>query len=421
MTKTRSVPLVVMAMLVAALVAVPGMAQSPSASQAPSPSTVQKVILDSDMVELFDDGMAMIMLDRSPDIDLLGVTVVAGNSPMPKGVATGVRQLEAIGSTTPIYEGSRYGIKFWRGANPAALAAEEVVSPVTGWAGYLKPYETGSAADPMADWQQVYQDVYGEQPTYGYVYGPGKPDPNGNDEAVQFLIDSVDKYPGEITIVAIGPLTNIARAIMQDPTFSSKVKQIAYMGGSFYLPGNSSSAAEFNWWADPDAAKIAVRSQWGDPNSETYKLWGNQMIDGLEANNNTGGMPEDLYPKMVANTFPGIQELFLKREAEIKANDWGSVVPDNIWDLFAASWVIDPSTVLSWNDAERPASGVPEAMSGVYVDVDSDSGMNYGRATAFTDTQGPVGTQKGAIQNFIDEQHFWNDIVYPLTVDPSKQ
>ena len=399
------------ALLAVSVVATPAVAQDGA----------HKVILDTDMVELFDDGMAMLLLDRAPNIDLLGVTDVVGNTPMPTGVAMGARQLEAIGSTTPIYQGSRYGIRFWRGSNPEALAAEELFSPVVGWAGYMKPYLPGIAGDPMAEWDQVYQELYGEAPTYPYVYGPGSPDPDGNDEAVEFLVNTVHKYPGEVTIVAIGPLTNIARAIMADPTFSQNVKQIAYMGGSFYLPGNSSASAEFNWWADPDAAKIAVRSQWGDPESETYKLYGNQMIDGLEANWNTGPMPEDLYPKMVADTFPGIAALFQKREEEIKASGWGSIVPDNIWDRFAAGWVIDPSIVLSRNDSPRSDDGVPQPMSGVYVDVNSEYGIDYGKSTAFTADLGPVATQKAAIQNFIDEQKFWFDLVYPLTQDPSQQ
>src|SRR5690625_1460583 len=75
---------------------------------------VQKVILDTDMVELFDDGIAMILLDQAPNVDLLGVTVVAGNQSMPFGVATGAYQLEASGSEAPIYEGSRTGMRFWR-------------------------------------------------------------------------------------------------------------------------------------------------------------------------------------------------------------------------------------------------------------------------------------------------------------------
>ncbi len=94
-----------------------------------------KVILDADMVELFDDGTAMLLLERAPNIDLLGVTVVSGNTPMPAGVAAGVRQLEALGSEVPIYEGSRYGIRNWRGnkATPEVLAAELQISPITGW------------------------------------------------------------------------------------------------------------------------------------------------------------------------------------------------------------------------------------------------------------------------------------------------
>jgi inosine-uridine nucleoside N-ribohydrolase len=411
----KTLPLLAAVVLLAA-----SLGAAPVAAQEATDTSPQKVILDTDMVELFDDGMAMLLLDRAPNIDLLGVTDVAGNTPVGTGVAMGVRQLEALGSSTPIYEGSRYGIRFWRASNPDALAAEELFSPVVGWAGYLKPYMPGLAGDPLAEWDDVYQELYGEAPTYPYVYGPGNPDPDGNDEAVEFLVDTVREYPGEVTIVAIGPLTNIARAIMADPMFSRNVKQIAYMGGSFFLPGNSSASAEFNWWADPDAAKICVRSQWGDPDSESYQLWGNQMIDGLEANWNTGPMPEDLYPRLVADTFPGIRELFLKREAEIEAGGWGTIVPDNIWDLFAAAWVIDPSIVLSWNDAPRPEDGVPQPMSGVYVDVNSEYGIDYGKSTAFTADQGPVATQKAAIQSFIDEQRFWYDLVHPLATDEGR-
>jgi inosine-uridine nucleoside N-ribohydrolase len=390
-----------------------------SGGAAAAQDEVKKVILDTDMVEMFDDGMAMLLLDKAPNIDLLGVTVVAGNTPMPRGMATGAYQLEAIGSDTPLYAGSRLGIRNWR-AIPEVLEAELAISPITSWPGYLG--STGSDAidaDPMADWTAVYEFLYGEAPTYPHVYEPGMPDADGVGEAAQFLVDQVNQNPGEVTIVAIGPLTNIARAIMLDPTFPSKVKEIAYMGGSFYQPGNSSASAEFNWWADPDAAKISVRQQWGDPESESYQLYGNQMIAGLEANANTGGMPEDLYYQMVENTYPGMQELFLANEQRIADGGWGSVVPDNIWDLFAAAWVIDPAIVLSWNDAPRPEDGVPQPISGVYVDVNSEMGIDYGRSTAFSEDTGPVGARKAAIQNFIDEEKFWNEIVYPLSVDPA--
>ena len=108
----------------------------------------KKVILDTDMVELFDDGMAMLMLERAEDIDLLGVTVLSGNTPMPAGLAAGARQLEAMGSETPMYAGSRYGIRNWR-FDPEILAAEEVISPVVSWPGYLGHYDETIGGDPM--------------------------------------------------------------------------------------------------------------------------------------------------------------------------------------------------------------------------------------------------------------------------------
>jgi inosine-uridine nucleoside N-ribohydrolase len=97
-----------------------------------------------------------------------------------------------------------------------------------------------------------------------------------------------------------------------------------------------------------------------------------------------------------------------------------SARPTVCWDLFAAGYVIDPSIVLSWNDDPRPEGDVPDPMSGVYVDVDTNMGLDYGRSSAFTSDIGPVGTQKAAIQNFIDEEKFWNELVVPLSADPLK-
>jgi inosine-uridine nucleoside N-ribohydrolase len=372
------------------------------------------------MVELFDDGVAMIMLDRAPNIDLLGVTVVAGNTTMPRGLATGVRQLEAIGSDVPIYEGSRYGIRTWR-ADPEILAAELTVAPNLYYAGYLAADRSTVDKDPMADWREVYQHLYGEASTYPNVHEAGAPDAGGAEEAVEFLVDQVNAHPGEVTVVAIGPLTNIARAVLLDPTFPSKVKGIVYMGGSFYIPGNSSASAEFNWWADPDAAKVAVRQQWGDPSAESYATYGNQVISGLEAHEYTGAMPVDLYEQMKAESFPGIRELLERREVEYTEGgfpEW--IIPSGIWDLLAAAYVIDPSIVLSWNDAPRPEDGVPTAISGVFIDVNAEMGPDYGRSLAYTAEAGPVGARKAAIQSTIDVDRFWNDVVMPLVLDPAR-
>jgi purine nucleosidase len=86
-------------------------------------------------------------------------------------------------------------------------------------------------------------------------------EPKGADaDAVSFLIDSVMSSPGEITLVTIGPLTNIATAIQQAPKFAAALKNIVMMGGTAECAGNISPAAEFNYWQDPDAADIVFRS-----------------------------------------------------------------------------------------------------------------------------------------------------------------
>ncbi|MFT4615535.1 MAG: purine nucleosidase, partial [Bacteroidia bacterium] len=86
-------------------------------------------------------------------------------------------------------------------------------------------------------------------------------EPKGEDaDAVGFLIDRVLDSPGEITLVAIGPLTNVATAIQREPGFASAVNKIVMMGGTAECAGNISPAAEFNYWQDPEAADIVFRS-----------------------------------------------------------------------------------------------------------------------------------------------------------------
>ncbi len=383
----------------------------------------QKVILDTDMVDCFDDGIAMLVLDNSENIDLLGVTIVAGNNSMPNCTASAVYQLMVSDSDTPVYQGSRVPFRYFR-LDPEVMAAEQLIAPSYNNGGYLNRWardwdvnQGKLEMDPMSDWKDVYEAIYGSEPTYQYVYGPENPDASGNKDAVDFMIDQVNKYPGEIIIAAIGPCTNVARAILQDPTFPSKVKAIVYMGGAFFVPGNSSAAAELNWWLDPEAAKVCVRTQWGDPESETYAAYGNQVISGLEANVNTGAMPQDLFEKVLEETWPGIRELFDKKN--------GGIAPSNIWDVFAAAYIVDPSIVLSWNNDPRPESGEPDPITGVYIDVNAEMGPDYGRAIAYSADRGhakngPNGSRKAAIQSFIDEDKFWNEIVYPALTNTDK-
>ncbi|KAL2933716.1 Uridine nucleosidase 1 [Bienertia sinuspersici] len=78
--------------------------------------------------------------------------------------------------------------------------------------------------------------------------------------AAEFLVDKVSEYPGEVCILALGPLTNLALAIKRDSSFASKVKRIVILGGAFFALGNVNPAAEANIYGDPEAADIVFTS-----------------------------------------------------------------------------------------------------------------------------------------------------------------
>jgi inosine-uridine nucleoside N-ribohydrolase len=427
----------------------------------------KKVILDSDMRPGFDDGAAMVLLagymNRNGDkIDLLGVTVEPGNETQPRGFAHGVRQLEIIGAKNlvhvdgtkgiPIYMGARYGLRSDR-MNEEVMAAEWHLtggSRAVGYFGWVTnpTYSTNPNRDPMQPWQEFYKGTdpddtnYGKysvgEPTYPYAYYPAQRDGSshadldGIDNAVDFIVKTINDNPdNEVTILAIGPLTNIALALRKDPSIAGKVKEIVYMGGSFYMKGNSSAVAEFNWWADPEAAKICVRTPWGDQESATFEQYGNQIIDGLEAAVYLQALPTSV------DTVPSAADPSYS-EAEMKWFDQSQWFYDALveqcrfyrrlprssgaYDVIAAAYVIEPSVVTTWySDANRENPMTNNRnMVGFMVDVDSNYGTDYGRSTVYSNQSGPLGTQKAAIMANTAPVKFWNEIVAPAFVDPAK-
>src|SRR5262249_1476603 len=78
---------------------------------------------------------------------------------------------------------------------------------------------------------------------------------------VEFLISEIESHPGEITVLAIGPMTNLALALRLRPSIETKIKRLVFMGGAAGVKGNVSAAAEVNFWFDPEAARIVLRSR----------------------------------------------------------------------------------------------------------------------------------------------------------------
>jgi inosine-uridine nucleoside N-ribohydrolase len=185
---------------------------------------MHKVIFDTDPG--VDDAMALLFLHHHPEIDLLGVTTVFGN--------------HRIDITT---RNALFLKREWKIDAPVARGAGETLIP---------------------------HRVSHEPPVYihghdglGNIGVPETVDLQADPRpAAQFIIDTVRANPGEVTLVAVGRMTNLANALKQDPEIVSLVKEVVLMGGAFEVPGNVTPAAEANIHGDPEAADIVCTASW---------------------------------------------------------------------------------------------------------------------------------------------------------------
>jgi inosine-uridine nucleoside N-ribohydrolase len=178
------------------------------------------VIMDVDTG--VDDAVAIALATRLPELDLIGVTTVAGNVDVEKTTENSLRVLAALGcSSTPVYRGM---------SRPLARAFHDA-SEFHGASGL------GDAEFPPSP-------VHGQAET-----------------APEFIVRTVRERPGEITLIPVAPLTNIAVALALEPELPRLVKRVVIMGGAFLCPGNASPYAEYNIWADPEAAAIVANSE----------------------------------------------------------------------------------------------------------------------------------------------------------------
>ena len=196
------------------------------------------VVVDTDSGLFGDDGAAVVMLLRSPaQVTVPGITVVPGNVWAPQGAEYMLHILDLLKRPdVPVYMGAETPL-----ANTVAMAHEEERR----W-GKLE-YIGAFAHDANAIVPAVGAKLTGRKPH--------------RDGAVQFLISEIERRPGEVTILAIGPMTNIALALRLKPAIETKIKQIVFMGGNIKAPGNASPWAEFNFWFDPEAARMVLRSR----------------------------------------------------------------------------------------------------------------------------------------------------------------
>jgi inosine-uridine nucleoside N-ribohydrolase len=271
------------------------------------------VVIDTDSGLFGDDGAAVVMLLRSPEqVTVSGLTIVPGNVWAPQGAEYMLHILDLLRRPEiPVFTGVQAPLN-----NSAAMAREEERR----W-GKLE-YTGAFAYDPQAVIPAVGAKLTGRKPHH--------------DAAVQFLISEIERRPGEISILAIGPMTNIALALRLKPAIEMKIKQIVFMGGNIKAPGNASPWAEFNFWFDPEAARMVLRSRIPKKVMFALDVCNTAPIRKAEFEQiaSVHTPITELFREDLGNRYPG----FFKH-------------PDGVaymWDSLAAAYLIDSSFVTKW-------------------------------------------------------------------------
>lgn len=180
-----------------------------------------RIILDTDPG--IDDALALFLALASSDVQLEAITTVSGNVSVDLTTRNALALLELAG---------RPDIPVAKGCNHPLLRQPVYAAYVHGGNGL------GGVELPEPDRQPVGQ------------------------HAIDLIIEKIMATPQEITLVAIGPLTNIALALRREPRIAQYVREVVIMGGALRVPGNVTPAAEFNVYADPQAASIVLRGGW---------------------------------------------------------------------------------------------------------------------------------------------------------------
>jgi purine nucleosidase len=330
----------------------------------------RKVIINEDCSGPGGSNMqTLLMMIQSPQVEVLGITVVSGDQWRDEEVAHTLRLLEIIGRTDiPVVPGAEFPLvrtreesKFWQQR-------------------YGKVAYAGAWDDRWWHEASVVPPLPEGAPTT-------KP---ANENAANFLIRMVHKYPHQITIYEGGPMTNLALAISLDPGFPELVEELVFMGGSLNPETDNpeflnNPRHEFNFWFDPEAAAIVLRAKWKkivctptDISVKTHMTA--EMVKQIEAS----GTPAAKYVARFAMLWPGA---------------------DIMWDELAAAAWIDP-TIITRSETR-------------YMSVNLDHGASYGNTLTWALRENPrPGMQAVEIQFDLDTKKFY-DLFLRLMTSPT--
>ena len=294
----------------------------------------RSVLIDSDFHTFADDHEALALLaplHRAGELQLLGLTTVTGNT----WARTGFQHARAAADELGIGE-----------------------LPIVEGAGQPFLHRQADFAHRSRLYGAAFGGAWGNADLLEKQPAPRPAGNNGNDHAVGFLIDAVRGNPSPVTILAIGPLTNLALALRIAPDIVSNVDRVVCMGGAFFVPGNVTPSAEFNWWFDAEAAAVVLEEKLQldiVPLDATDRI----VLD-IDRYNDWRRRYAD---------HPMFRRYHAPKYASVFADKPEFTLP--VWDALAAACLVDDSLVL--REARH------------WVSVDCSAGPSYGRAVSFTD------------------------------------
>ena len=280
-----------------------------------------RVIIDTDPG--VDDALALLLAMRSPELSIEGITPVAGNVPLQLTLPNALRMVEIAGRTDI-------------------------------------PVAAGASA-PLVRRLVTATYAHGENGLGGAVFPEPKTMPVAQ-PAAEFIRETIRKYLHEITLLTIGPLTNVATAFRSDAELAHMARGLVMMGGSL-SGGNITPAAEFNVYVDPEAARIVFQS--GIPIT---------MV-GLDVTRKTTLTEEHVATLEAGQNAVSQAAGKIARNAINRAREQGFMLGPNMHDSLAVAAFLDPS-LLEWKD--------------YYVDVETAGELTAGETLGYSPTSGDL-------------------------------